>query len=641
MQKLFEEVYIGSLRLKNRLVMAPVGTNFASPDGYVTERLRDYYEERAKGGVGLIIVEVSCIDQPVGKALGRQIAIDDDRFIPGLTQLAQVIKSHGACAAVQLHHAGRAAKSGISGLQPVGPSSIRLPLPGFEPPRELSLGEIEEIIRRFAKAAERAMKAGFDGVEIHAAHLYLIAQFLSSASNTRQDGYGGDLKGRARLLLEVIQAIKGSVGQGYPVWCRINAREYGTESGITVEDAQEVAQMVQNAGADAIHVSAYGSGIHSLIMVPDLPGALVHLAEGIKKVVTIPVIAVGRINTPEIGERVLQEQKADLVAMGRALIADPELPKKTASGRLDDIAPCVACLNCAEKIQWEDGDLECMVNAAVGREREYRISAAEKRKKVIVVGGGPAGMEAARVAALQGHQVLLYEKDQRLGGQLLIAALPPNKGRLDALTNYLAAQVRKLGVDVQLGKEATPAIIQGSKPDVVILATGVTPVTPEISGIDRAQVVTAQDVLSGKAEVGERVIVLGGELVGCEIAAFLAEKGKRVTITRRGPRMAVKVARTYRTVLLDTLASTGVTMLTGVEYEKLTRKGLTITTKEGKRQTIEADTVVLAVGARPNIRLFEALQGMVPEIYLAGDCVEPRRIVEAIHDGSRVARAVG
>jgi len=618
LEKLFEPLSIGEMRLRNRIVMPPMVSSFGSSDGRVTEQAVGYYEQRAKGGVGLIIVEATCVDSPIGKLSPYQLVIDDDKFIPGLSDLACAIQEHGAKAAIQLHHAGGNTSSAVTGLQPVAPSAV--PFPDKELSRELTLEEISEIIQCFARAAGRAKKAGFDGVEIHGAHGYLISQFLSSAFNKRQDSYGGSLANRARLLLEIIAAIKGVVGLYYPVWCRLNGREYGMPGGITVEETQSVAQMVEEAGVAAIHVS-------------------VRFAEAVKSVVSIPVITVGRID-PLLGERILAEGRADLIAIGRALIADPYLPQKAAAGRLDDIAPCIACGTCFVNINSQKAGMLCGVNPAVGNEREYAIEPTMKPKKVVVIGGGPAGMESARVAALRGHQVVLFEKAQELGGQLIVAAVPPYKSEISNLNQYLAAQVHKAGVKLELGKEATASEVQMIAPDAVILATGVTPSIPEIPGVGRENAVMAEDVLAGRAKVGERVIVIGGELVGCETAEFLADAGKTVTITRRGPSMAAAVAPMTGQPLVGRLNAKGVAMLTGVKYEEVNDEGLVITTRDGEKRTIPADTIVLAAGSKPNTELLRQLGDSVPELYQVGDCVEPQGIREAIVDGLRVACAL-
>ena len=631
-QKLFEPAWIGRMGLRNRLVMPPMATNYASEEGFVTPRMMDYYQERAKGGVGLVIVEFTCVDSPVGRFTRRQLVIDDDKFIPELSKLAEAIRLHGAKAAIQLHHAGRQASSSVTGQQPVGPSPI--PPPRGEPPRELTPSEIAGIVARFAEGAERAVRAGFDGVEIHGAHGYLISQFLSPLSNQRQDAYGGDVEKRARLLLEVIEAIRERVGKDYPVWCRLSAAEFGVEGGITLEETQVVARLAERAGVDAIHVSGHALRLGRQPTIFQQPGAMVSLAEGVKKVVSVPVIAVSRI-PPELGESIVQEGRADLIAMGRALLADPHVPQKVASGRGEDIAPCIYCGTCLDSIMSREEGIWCAVNAALGREREYELKPAERPKRVVVVGGGPGGMEAARVASLRGHRVTLFERDDELGGQLLLASKPPFKDTIDTFRRYLADQLAKLGVELRLGENFTADLLDQFKPDVVVLAVGVMPFVPQIPGVEGKQVLLATEVLAG-AETGERVAVIGGELVGCETAAYLAEQGKRVTIMRRGPALATKVGPTVRGPLLRGLEAKGVSILTGVEYEEITEAGVIVRTGEGERRTVEADTVVLAAGAKPNTELLAAVEGKVPQLFCVGDCIEPRGIREAVEDGYRV-----
>lgn len=635
--KLFQPFTIGTMSLKNRLVMPPMVTNFGTKEGYVTDRTKDYYEERAKGEVGLIIVEATCIDTPIGKLSPRQLVIDDDKYIPGLQELAQAIQRHGARAAIQLHHAGRNTASSVTGHQLVAPSPI--PSPGGEVPRELTVTEVKEIVCGFAEAAARAQRAGFDAVELHAAHGYLICQFLSAASNKRQDEYGGELRNRARILLDTITAIKEKVGDSYPVWCRVNGREYGIEGGTTVEEAQELARMCQAAGNAAIHVSSFGYGTdpRHLPLSALRPGYLIRFAEAVKQAVSIPVIAVGRI-TPLLGEQVVDEGRADLIAVGRGLIADPQFAKKAAEGRPEDITPCILCGTCQSELQGEESHLHCRVNPAVGKESESTVTLAKKPKKLVVIGGGPAGMEAATIAARRGHQVTLFEKEPRLGGQLLLAAVPPYKGELTELTKYLGAQLEKANVSIQLGREATMTDIESIAPDVVVLATGGLSFIPEIPGIDRDNVVTAEEVLAGSTEVGERVVVIGGELVGCETAEFLADAGKKVTITRRGQAMAAALAANVRGPLVGRLTNKGVTMLTGVRYQEITSEGLVITSREGQKYTIPADTIVLAAGSRPNTNLLRLLEGKVPEVYQVGDCLKPRSLLEALADGFHTAR---
>jgi 2,4-dienoyl-CoA reductase-like NADH-dependent reductase (Old Yellow Enzyme family)/thioredoxin reductase len=644
-QKLLEPARIGQMRVKNRIVMPAMGTNLASQDGYVTEHIKDYYEQRAKGGVGLVIVEVTCVDSPVGKTMANQLVVDDNKFIPGLSELAEVIHRHGAKAVLELHHAGRGARSKITHIQPVAPSPIPMPLGtavGYEGelPRELTMGEIEALVDKFARAAGRARKAGFDGVEIHGTGFYLVAQFLSSASNKRRDDYGGELKNRAKFLLEIVRAIKEAEGQTYPVLCKLSAREFGKEAGITLEEGRQIARMGEAAGLDAIEVGGMAWGVSPHIRPPtsERPGSFLPFVEAIKNVLTVPVIAGSRF-TPELGEKALEEGKLDFVAVGRGLIADPELPNKIASGMIEEVRPCIGCVRCIDNVSLKGGHLLCTVNPAAGSERENELRAATRRKRVLVVGAGPAGMETARVAASRGHNITLYERQSELGGQLSRAVVPPHKDNLRSLIEYFTTQMMRRGISVKLGVQVTSGLIEEAKPDVVVLATGATPIIPEIPGIDRPSVLTAERVLDGQ-QVGQRIAIIGGGLVGCETAEFLAEQGKEITILEMLDEMAVEVIPALRALLLSRLVDKGVTMLAGVKCQELKDGSLIIVMKEGDKRTIQADTIILAAGTKPNTDLFQALQGKALEVYSVGDCVHPQNVAEAMADGYRVGRGI-
>ena len=635
---LWERFQLGKMELKNRIVMPPMVTRYGDDGGNVTERTLNYYQARARGGASLIIVEATFVHKQ-GHAFANQLGICDDNFLPGLSRLVEVIHRHGAKAAIQLHHGGRTARSVLSGLPPVAPSP--LPIPGGEMPREITVQEIGDAVASFASAAVRAGQAGFDGVEIHGAHAYLIDQFLSAASNQRRDDYGDSLPNRQRFLLEVIKAVKKAVGNDITVWCRINGREYGVANGTSPEEAQDTARQAQAAGIDAIHVSGYGPAAPNNLTTPKFAtGVIMEVVEGVKQAVTVPVIGVGRIS-PEAGEKILETGRADLIAIGKALLADPDLPEKAAAGKEEDITPCIVCNGCRDDLRIPAVvGIRCSVNAALGREAESRIIPAGKPKKVLIVGGGPAGMEAARVAAVRGHRVTLYEKDTQPGGQLVQAAIPPHKDRIAPLVSYLETQLNKLGVKVVMNAEATVDTINKAKPDVVVLATGVRPFVPEMPGVTGANVVQAGDVLEGKVTTGDRVVVVGGALVGCEIAEFLADQGKKVTVTRRGPEMAAEVGLSNRDFLLNRLVAKGITLLPGIKYLEITLQGLVITTAEGESKTIAADTIVLAAGSVPENKLYEALSGGTAEIHRIGDCVKPRTIRDAIAEGFRIGAQI-
>ncbi len=631
--KLFEPITIRGVEFKNRIVMPPMQVGV----GFRSRRARAYYAERARGGAGTIIMAATSVDVFVSDDVwGKPGGVDS--FLEGVGPLIQEVKQAGARIGVQLWHGNQfPAGTGTtqdSRSEAVAPSAT-------EEQRELTVSEIETIISRFAGAAANARRAGFDFVEVHGAHGYLVCQFFSPATNHRNDKYGGDLLGRMRFGVECVAAMRAASGADYPIFYRLGAWE-DIAHGITVEESARFAFELEKVSADVIDVSLgsmAGLGFTASPGSEQPEGTFVSIAEAIKGSVTIPVIAVGRFRTTEVAEAVVAEGKADMVAVGRQLIADPHWPQKVAGGRAEDILPCISCNTCFETGFTGTG-LRCAVNASAGRELETEIVPAERAKRVLIIGGGPAGMEAARVAAQRGHRVTLYEREGELGGQLCVAAAPPYKQEIAALRDYLARQTEKSGVEIRLGEEVTTELVKDSKPDAVIVAAGATSLVPEIPGVKRDNVVTALDVLSGKSDVGEKVVIIGGELVGCETADFLCQKGKQVTVVRRGPEMATKMFPSNREALLTRLNQRGVSLLTGVTYEEITDRGLVITDKEGRRRTLEADSIVLAAGAVSNSALFKALEGKVPEIHVAGDCQEPRRILDAIHDGARLGHEV-
>lgn len=631
MKRALEPFRLGPLSLGNRLVFAPVTTEFASERGHMTERLLAHYETRARGGVGLIVVEATYV-APVGQAFVNQLGIYEDSLVPGLRELAMSIKRHGCAAAIQIHHGGRMGRSSLSGMQPVAPSAIADPR--GEMPRELSEAEIRSTVASFVQAAVRAREAGFGGVELHGAHAYLVDSFISPSSNKRADAYGGSVANRARFMVEILEGIREACGPGFPVWVRINGREYGLEDGTTEEDALEVGRLAEKAGACAIHVSAYGpSTPTNRTTAVFRPAVISSLSAAMKQAVSVPVIAVGRI-TPRAAEELLATDRADLIAIGKGLLADPDLPRKLSSGRDDRIVPCIVCMHCRDGLQRPDGaGINCQVNPRLGRDHEPGAAETTKPRRVLVVGGGPAGMVAAATAAGRGHAVTLWERGSALGGQLLPASMPPHKDRIRAYVKHLICELDRTGVVVELGREATVDTVLEARPDVVVVAVGPRSVVPDMPGLETIAAVDAIAVLNGEAKVGRRVVIVGGELVGCETAEFLVERGKMVTVTRRGPEMVTRVGPSLRQFFLERLQQKGVNLMPGVRYVKASAGCLTVETAAGERRDLMLDTLVCAAGSVGDARLHEALTGKVAEAYCIGDCAGPRFIGDAVREG--------
>jgi len=632
-------IKIGKLELKNRMVMAPMVANYAYEDGSVTERLRTYHVERAKGGVGLITVEASYV-HPSGKGFRNEVGIYSDRLIPGLRSLADAVHAHGAKISIQLYHGGRQTKSSVTGQPIVAPSPIPDPTEP-ETPRELTKHEIKELVEAFGAAAARAKAAGFDAVEVHGAHGYLIDEFVSPYSNKRTDEYGGPLENRVRFAVEVVRAVRQAVGPDFPVIYRMSADEK-VPGGLTLEDTKKVAQILEGEGVDAVHVSAGVYASAAWIIQPmALPRAcLADLAQGIKSAVKVPVIAVGRFNDPEVAEAVLEQGKADLIAFGRQLLADPDMPMKVSQGRAGEIRKCIACCQgCIDEL-FQDHPITCTVNPRTGFEKEFPLDRAAKPRKVLVIGGGPAGMEAARVAAMRGHTVTLWEKAGNLGGQLSLAAVPPQKGEIATFAEFLTGELARMKVNVATGKAATLDAVRAEGFEAVVVATGAVPATIGVPGAEGRNVAMAWDVLAGKREVGRKVAVIGGGLVGCETAEFLAEKGHEVTIIEMLPNIASDVGPLVGALLLDRLANRGVRTVTGAKVASIGDHDVTVET-EGRKSTLTGfDSIVMAVGSKADDTLARELEGSGIDYFVIGDASRPRRITHAVYEGMRVAHEI-
>ncbi len=686
--RLFEPITIRGMTIKNRILMSSMGMGL----GYTNHRVREFYVERARGGVGAISIGAGIPDLFVrDDAWGKAGSVRS--FIQRLQVVNEAIRNAGAKVGIQFYYGNRypfALDPRVGEL--VAPSARVEPQPSrsawVQPGdrlRELTIQEIETISDTFGKAAAGAKESGFDFVEIHNAHGLLPCQFFSPTTNRRTDKYGGDLQRRMQFGLECVRAMRAAVGDDYPLFARHGAAD-AVPDGFGVTEGVAFAVELEKAGIDVLDVSI-GTPPFQGGYVPageDAEGTHVHLAAAIKKAVNIPVAAVGRIKTPEFAEAILAEGRADIVAVGRQLIADPYWPAKVAAGKAAEIVPCIDCHECYGRSTAGNG-VECTANVRAGHEAEPAVKAADHRKRVLVIGGGPAGMEAARVAAARGHQVVLRDSARQLGGAMLLQAVIPYKDRVDDLVLYMTAQLLKEGVKVELGKTVTPEVVAQLKADVVIVATGAKPLKPDIPGIDRANVISSgaiRGLISGEGlksgslrsgwrgmlirvgslllrrelslphrkqlaglgiplMFGKRVAIIGADLTACQLADLLAAHGRQVTMLTTEQNLASDMVSTLRQRLLKRLADRGVCSKLGVmNYDVITAEGIVVTNRQGIRETVVADTVIPMLGFKANDELAANLRNMVPEIHIAGDCAEPLKLLHAVHDGARIGREI-
>jgi 2,4-dienoyl-CoA reductase-like NADH-dependent reductase (Old Yellow Enzyme family)/thioredoxin reductase len=646
---LFSPIKIGPMELKNRIALAPMANYMSDDEGSMTIPQIAFLERRARGGAGLLILGSLYVQHPVGRFGVGQLGMYDDKLIPGYCQMVDAVHAHGAKVAAQLHHAGRAtSRAAIQGQQPVAPSPIVLGVGKYlDPPRELSKAEIQQLVQLYADAARRCKAAGFDGIEIHMAHGYLPCQFMSPFSNKRSDEYGGDVYGRTRFPREILQAVKVAVGEDLPVWCRIVGDELQGDAGLQLEDMKVIAKLLIDAGAEAISVSrGMAPYFYTVMNYHFEQGCMVDLAADIKGVVDVPVFTAGRITEPAFAEGVLREGRADMINLGRALICDPDWANKAAAGTPEDIRPCIGCnIGCHDPKRKVRHTL-CLSNAECGREGDFDIVPTSTPKKVLLVGGGPAGLEAARVARQRGHHVTLVEKNNYLGGQLHLGAVPVDKGGMDRLIDWWVRQAERAGVQVKLNKEITAEDVRLSAPDVVVLATGGRPMVPPIPGIDQAFVVTAHEVLAGTADVGENVVVLGGGQTGAETAELLALQGRRVTVVEMLEDVAMNVPPDAQFFIKQSLEELGVQVLTSTLIEEIGDRHVLLSRNangNGLRWRAElgnVDTVVLAAGIQPERTLAEELEGLVSELYVIGDASTPGNALDAVHEAASLGREI-
>jgi len=608
--ELKQPIYIGRLCLRNRIVFSPVTTRFASLSGAVTRQLINYHIERAKGGVGLQIVEGATVEDVFAPGL---LKAHSDELLPGLNELAESIKMWGAAAAIQLNHAGKLVGRDLNNM-----SSL----------------EIEDCVELFGEAVLRMKKAGFDLVEIHGAHAYLIAQFLSPLTNRRSDKWGGSLENRARFALAIVRSARKKVGPDFPLSFRISGDEF-LSGGLSVEETPLISKWLVAEGINLINVSGGGPQTREWTGLPAAfpGGALVYLAEQIKKHLDVPVVAVGRINDPVLANSIVRDGRADLVALGRALVADPQFPVKAFSGRISEIRRCVACMECRRRVVDLSYKLKCSINPEVGLEDSCVLLPTKKTRKMMVIGGGPGGMEAAQTLRLRGHEVSLWEQKQTLGGQLHEAKVPPGKEEWGNFIAYQEHQMRLLDIHVHMGRRVDKQTIFQEKPDVVLVATGSQEIMPDLGERHGPSIHAGREILTTELSAGKDALVIGGGSVGCELADYLAEKGLKVALIEMLDRIGVDLESNVRKILLKRFEEKGVKIYTSSKVTGLVEGGACVLQDNGKTIEVSADFIVVCIGARPENNLAQEL-GQAPdgpEVHVIGDASKAGRVLDAVH----------
>ncbi|MCM3690702.1 FAD-dependent oxidoreductase [Neobacillus niacini] len=629
---LFSKGKIGNLVLKNRVIMPAMGTNLGGPNGEVTDHQIAYYEERAKGGTGLIIVEYTSIDYEYGRSTFNQLRIDEDRFIPGIHRLATVVQKYGAKLFVQLQHSGRETTSMVLGgaRQIVAPSPVTCAAIGEEP-RELTNLEVKGLIDKFVMGALRCKRAGADGVELHGAHGYLINQFLSPHTNLRTDEYGGSFENRMRFVEEIVVGIKEKCGREFPVSIRLSVDEF-EEGGTTIELSKEIARHLEKIGVDAIHASCgnYNSMDKMIESMMFEQGWRVYLAEAIKEVVDIPVITVGVIREPEFAEDILAEGKADFIAMGRSHLADPEWAKKAIEGREKEIRKCICCLQCTRG----GSHVTCAINVRTGRELEFReLKQIEEERNVAIVGGGPGGMEAARVLTLKGYKATIFEKAHKLGGQLNLVTSPKAQEKMNWMIQYHTNEMERLNVDVRLNTEASIESIKALKPNAVYLATGAKPIIPKVDGVKNTLVCDYEDVFLQRKDFSyKKIVVVGSGMVCYSVVGQLAARGSDVVLVEVPTETGSKVTPHTRLMLINRLKKANVDIIEDHKIVRILSNSIMIENSEEQRE-IKVDHVVFSMGTESVNPLEELYSQHFDNIFVIGDAINPGSITNAIKDG--------
>ena len=635
-EAMFQPIQIGPMTVANRFVMSPMGNNFANTDGTMSERSASYYGARAKGGFGLITFEATVVYKEA-KGGPRKPCLYDDSTVSSFQAAIAACHQAGAKVSIQLQHAGPEGNTKITGYPLKAASAIPASC-GRETPQAITKEEIYRLLECYGDAAVRAKKAGADAVEIHCAHGYLVSTFISARTNKRVDEFGGSFENRMRLPKLIIENIRKKTGNSLAIICRINATD-DVEGGQTAQDAAAVASYLEKeCGVDGLHLSRAVHLHDECMWAPSLihGGFSADYVTEIKRAVSIPVITVGRYTEPQFAELMVAEGRADLVAFGRQSIADPEMPNKAKAGRLDLMNPCIGCLQGCVPNMFKGEPITCLVNPLAGREADFKP--AETKKNVMVIGGGPGGLYAAFTAAQRGHAVTLYEKGDILGGNMRLAAYPPGKGDITNMVRSYIAKCEEYGVKTVMNTEVTPAMVAEAKPDAVIVATGSNPLVLPIPGINDTGVIHAGDLLDGKASVGKKVLVVGGGMVGCEVADFLGELGHEVTVIELRDQLGPDVIPEHRKFLMKDFETYKVQGVTGAKVAQFFTDGVSYTLADGTEGRLEGfDNVVLAMGYRNNDTISEEIKKIVAETYVIGDAVKARKALDATAEGLNAA----